>query len=530
MNVTSQQIARIAGTVLLVLLACHKKEAAPLYEEVSVERRTIQVSASASGTIEPVLAIDVKSKASGEILDLPVDTGDDVKKGQLLASIDPRLPKNDLAQAQADLQVANATLVNTKLKLARADTLVLTQSITKEAHEDARLAYVQAEAQVVRAQTSLSTARDAMDDTKVRAPVSGTIIAKSVDFGTVISSPTKDVGGGTVLMRMASLDTVQIRTLVDETDIGKVQPGMEAMITVDAYPSRPFTGSVLKIEPQATVQQNVTMFPALVRIYNPNHLLMPGMNAEVQINVGTRENVLAIPYAALRTPRDVASAAAVLNLDPQAVQEELMAQSQTQGGGAPGGGAASDTSKTRRGESHSGVASAGGATRSGWSGGATNAGAAPNTAPGSDPASGTGGAGGGAPAGQARGQWNGGGGGMGGGGMGGGGRRGGMGGGGTFRARSGIGGRYIVFTIRDGKPTPVNIKTGLTDLDYVEVIDGLKEGDKVIVLPSASLVNSQKEMRDRMQRVTGGGGIPGMQQQQPQRPTPQPSAPPPTQK
>jgi len=108
MKVPSHHFARIAGTVLLVLLACHKKEVAPLYEEVSVERRTIQVSASASGTIEPVLAIDVKSKASGEILDLPVDTGDDVKKGQLLASIDPRLPKNDLEQAQADLQVANA--------------------------------------------------------------------------------------------------------------------------------------------------------------------------------------------------------------------------------------------------------------------------------------------------------------------------------------------------------------------------------------------------------------------------------------
>ena len=99
-----------------------------------------------------------------------------------------------------------------------------------------------------------------------------------------------------------------------------------------------------------------------------------------------------------------------------------------------------------------------------------------------------------------------------------------------FRARSGIGGRYIVFTLRDGKPTPVNIKTGLTDLDYVEVVDGLKEGDKVIVLPSASLVNSQKEMRDRMQRVTGGGGIPGMQQQQPQRSTPPPSTPAPAQK
>jgi HlyD family secretion protein len=479
--------ARIAGALLLLLPACQKKEIAPLYEEVAVERRTIQVSASASGVIEPVRAIDVKSKASGEIIDLPVETGDEVRAGQLLASIDPRMPKNNLEQAQADLQVANATLQNSALKVARADTLLAQQAITEEAHEDARLAYVQANAQVVRAKTSLDTAKDAMDDTKVRAPVSGTMIAKNVELGTVISSPTKDVGGGTVLMRMANLDTVQIRTLVDETDIGKVRPGMEAVITVDAYPNRPFMGQVLKIEPQATVQQNVTMFPALVRIANPGHLLMPGMNAEVVIEIGTRENVLAIPYASLRTPRDVASAAMVLNLDPQAVQAELAA---VKPAGAPGGGAATDSSATKADTSkakHGGPPNALASSSGVRAGGSAPGGAAP----------------GGAAPGGGGGQWRGGGG-MGGGGMGGGGFRGG---------RAGGGGRYIVFTVRDGKPTPVNIKTGLTDLDYVEVLDGLNEGDKVIVLPSASLVNSQKEMRDRMQRMTGGGGIPGMKQQ-----------------
>jgi hypothetical protein len=78
-----------------------------------------------------------------------------------------------------------------------------------------------------------------------------------------------------------------------------------------------------------------------------------------------------------------------------------------------------------------------------------------------------------------------------------------------------MGGRYIVFTVREGQPAPVNVRTGLTDLDYVEVLDGLSEGDPVLVLPSASLVESQREMRERIQRMTGGGGIPGMQQQQP---------------
>lgn len=474
--------------MLLLLPACQKKQVAPLYEEVPVERRTIQVSASATGVIEPVRAIDIKSKASGEIIELPVDIGDEVREAQLMASIDPRVPRNALSQAEADLEVANATLKNTSLKLARADTLAAQQAITQEAHDDARLASVQASADVVRAKAALETARDAMNDTKLRAPVTGTIIAKNVELGTVISSPTRDVGGGTVLMRMANLDTVQIRTLVDETDIGKVRPGMEATITVDAYPNRPFGGSVLKIEPQATVQQNVTMFPALVRIANPNHLLMPGMNAEVEIQIGTRENVLAIPYAALRTPRDVASAAMVLNLDPQEVMAELTGGTPAKPGGAGGApgvanasaatdspAAKADTSKTKRagGPYHDGATRPPGA---GATGGAQWHGA------------------------QGSNGWSGGGGGGGGRGMGG------------FRGHGGMGGHYIVFTLRDGKATAVNIKTGLTDLDYVEVLDGLKEGDKVIVLPSASLVNSQKEMRDRMQRITGGGGIPGMRQ------------------
>src|SRR5438046_10289628 len=119
-----------------------------------------------------------------------------------------------------------------------------------------------------------------MNDTKLRAPLAGTIITKNVELGTVISSPTTDVGGGTVLFRMAKLDTVQIRALVDETDIGKVQPGMLSTITVDAYPNRPFEGSVLKIEPQATVQQNVKIFNVHDRIPSPGPSPKPGTNTE----------------------------------------------------------------------------------------------------------------------------------------------------------------------------------------------------------------------------------------------------------
>jgi HlyD family secretion protein len=128
-----------------------------------------------------------------------------------------------------------------------------------------------------------------------------------------------------VILKIANLDTVQVSALVDETDVGAVQPGMAVTITVDAYPNRTFNGRVLKIEPQAQVTQNVTMFPVQVNILNPEHLLKPGMNTEVQIHIGERQNVLAVPNAALRTPRDIASAARVLGLDSLTVQRQVAA-------------------------------------------------------------------------------------------------------------------------------------------------------------------------------------------------------------
>ena len=505
---------------LLGLAACGKEEETVMYEKVPVTRRDLVVSASASGAIEPVLTVDVKSKASGEITEMHVQTGDDVRQGQPLANIDPRVPRNNLAQAEANLVVAQAQFANANAALARADTLYKSQAITETEYETAKLGHANANAQVVRAQTDLENARDRMTDTRLRAPLNGTIIAKNVELGTVISSPTTDVGGGTLLFKMANLDTVQVRTLVDETDIGKVQAGLEATITVDAYPNRPFRGQVLKIQPQATVQQNVTMFPVLVRIANPGHLLKPGMNTEVEIHIGERQGVLAVPNAALRTQRDVASAAQVLGLDPQAVQQQLMQAMQPPT--PPAGGR--DSGSASLGGSQRPAAPAGqpagrtmeimgrtftlppgvtaeqmqAITRKRMSGGQLTAeeqriGAMFRAA---NPGLMTRPGGGGGAGRQVR-----------------------------FGGPGGDqGGSFIVFVLKDGKPSPLQISTGLTDLDYVEVVSGLTEKDTVLVLPSASLINAQRDMRERMQRMTGGG-LPGVQQQQPTTTTRQVPAP-----
>ena len=491
--------------------ACKKAEPAPLYEKIAVQRRDIVVSASAAGSIQPILTVDVKSKASGQIIEMRVETGDEVRPGQLLAKIDPRIPQANLEQAQAALEVANAQLANAKAQLARSDTLFKAQAITETDYESAKLAYAQANAQLVNARTNLQTAQDAMEDTQVRAPLKGTIIQKNVELGTVISSPTKDVGGGTVLLRMANLDTVQVSALVDETDVGKVQPGVPVTITVDAFPNRPFDGQVLKIEPQAQVNQNVTMFPVLVNILNPGHLLKPGMNTEVEIHIGERQGVLAIPNGALRTSRDVASAAQVLGLDPQLVQQQLAA-AQMGGGAPPSQGdstaRAGDGTKLHAAEAPKPGATDSGATfttpsgrtitlpkgvtaeqvRAAFQKRMSGAELTPTEQallaqlrtqfqrPGS--AGGRGGGGG------AR---------------------------GAVRSRA-FESNYIVFALRAGKPVPLAIRTGLTDQDYIEVVDGLQEQDTVLVLPSASLLQAQQDMRRRFQNVTGGG-LPGLRQQ-----------------
>jgi HlyD family secretion protein len=482
----------IAALAVAALAGCRKAAAPVVYQALPVEHRDIVVSAQASGTVQPDTVVEVKSKASGEILDLRVETGQLVKRGTMMVRVDPRNPRNQVAQAQADLEVAQAQLAKATSQKRRADALFETQSITEQEHETALLDYANAKANVVRAKVAVETAKDQLDDTNVLAPITGTIIEKDVERGQVISSPTKDVGGGTVLLKMADLGLVQVRTLVDETDIGKIQVGQRATVTVDAFPNRPFEGSVLKIEPQAQTEQNVTMFPVLVRIDNRAGLLRPGMNAEVEIHVGERPNVLAVPNAALRTQRDVGSAAQVLGLSPEAVDRQLAAEQQ---GGRASLGAAAGADSSRRDSAGATMTTGNGRTvtlppgvteaqvRAAFmkrrSGGQLTA---EETAI-LDKVRQAGGTG-----------------------M----RRGSGGNEGVY------GGRYIVFVKRPSGPTPVWVRTGLTDLDYSEVVSGLSESDSVLVLPSASLVQSQQEMQERANRVTGGGAVPGMRQQQQQ--------------
>jgi len=470
---------------LVVLFgACSSAAPVPVYQAVPVTKRDITVQAQASGVINPDTTVQVKSKASGEILDIKVQTGDVVKHGTLIVQVDQRLPANDVATAQAALQVDSAQLVNAQTQLKRQQDLFNSRAVTEQDLEASKLAVAVANAAVVRDNITLANARIELGDTQVLSPINGTVISLAVQRGTVISSPTSSASGGTVILTMADLSLMHVLMQVDETDVGKLHPGQSADISVAAFANRVFKGTVLKIEPQADTIQSVTMFPVDIRIDNKDNLLRPGMNADVSIGVGQRLGVLAVPNAALRTEKDVASAGSVLGIAPADLQQMLTdarktfadqsaAKSDTSAGNAlpptaesPAG---ADTSRKGRGSKGDSTGGGGGRNSGGGNGAnsSTAAGAAAATA---------------------------------------GGRGGRGGGGGRTRGDYSAGGRYIVFAKRSGRAMPVYIQTGLTDLDNAEVKIGLVEGDSVLLLPSASLVQQQAQMQARM---SANSGLPG---------------------
>src|SRR5688572_20443375 len=418
----------VAAALLAILAACGGGEpSAPGYESATVTRGDIVVTVEASGTIEPVADVEVKSKASGEILALGAEIGDTVEAGTLLVRIDPRTPRNLVDQAQAELNAALQRERTAQTQLERGQKLREDEWINKSELETLELEVANTRAAAVAARVALENARIGLEDTEVRAPSSGTILTRLVERGQVISSPTRDVGGGTVILTMADLARVRARVRIDETDVGKLAAGVPAHVEVAAYPGREFEGSVEKIEPQAIVDQNVMIFAVLVNIANDDGLLRPGMNVDATFHVAERSGVLTLPVMALRAARDVDATAQILGLDAKSLREEVSAAA---------GGRRSDGPGER---------------------------------------------------------------------------------GGAF----GLGRGLWVVALEDGRQVPTPVATGITDLDRVEITGGLAEGDEVLLLPTASLVEIQQQIQDV---ASQRGGIPGLTPQAP--PAGSPQAPP----
>jgi HlyD family secretion protein len=297
----------------------------------SAERRDLDVIAEAAGKIEPVRVVEVKSNAGGEVLSVLVETGDTVPKGALLAEVNPRDVQSSLDQTNADLESARVRLATAEAEQRRSERLAEAGLLPTQEVERTVEATAAARANLVRAETAQRLASEKREDVAIRSPSAGTILARSVEPGQIIASATTNVGGGTALFRMADLSQVQVRASIDEVDIGRIRPGQEARVTVESYPGRSFVGTVAKIEPQAVVEQNVTLFPVLVVLDNREGLLRPGMTTEVSFEIVHREGVVAVPNGAIVNPRELRAAATALGLDPAAVRGEAAPEASTNG-------------------------------------------------------------------------------------------------------------------------------------------------------------------------------------------------------
>lgn len=324
---TMQKVLLSAALAAVALApACSRNTARTATVQTSaVVRRDIVVDAQASGAVEPINVVEVKSKASGLITRMPVETGTLVKPGDLLVQVDTRDVQNQYNQAAADVNAAEARLEVAAAQKRRSDEMFKQRVITAQEHESSALDYANARAALVRAQANLDLAQQRLEDATVSAPVAGTVIEKTVSLGQVITSATGAFGGGTTLLKMADLTRVRMRALFNETDIGQIRSGQIAVVIVDAYPERRFNGLVEKIEPQAVVQQGVTMFPVLISLSNMDGALRPGMNGEVQVTIEERKNVLAVPNDAVKNVREAMATAPLLGLDPAVVQEMMRA-------------------------------------------------------------------------------------------------------------------------------------------------------------------------------------------------------------
>lgn len=316
-------------------------------ETIKVQRGDIRKVIVASGRLEPLWKVEVKSKASGIVKQVLVEEGSAVKEGQLLLVLDEEQLRARLERAEANLSAAEAELAQVKrgaspLQIAQAEDVLRKAEVQKEtaqqelarirelhrqnfasqeelerAEAKAQLALLEWESakktleilkslplpeEVARAEAVVRQAKAVRDDayqewlnSRVFAPASGVVLKKYVDAGTTVVSALAGLGQGTLLFLIGDPSMMKFLGFVDESDIGFIQPGMEVELSVDAYPGEKFRGVLKKISPQAEERGGVMMFPIELQLDNREGKLYSGMSASAQIIAGVHHNALLLP-------------------------------------------------------------------------------------------------------------------------------------------------------------------------------------------------------------------------------------------
>ncbi len=309
---------KIAGLVILALLVltvlglvlAKKKDHGPVFKTVMASRGEIKSAITATGTVNPVTTVLVGTQVSGTIKSIYADFNSVVKKGQLLALIDPTTFDAQLSEARANylsaranLDKAAATEVDAKRTMERNKKLVSKNLIaqsdfdTSETnYETSRASVEAAKGQVAQTLAAMKFARTNLIYTRIVSPVNGTVVARNIDVGQTVAASFQTP---TLFSVARDLKKMQIDTSVDEADIGNVKAGQDVEFTVDAYPDTTFKGKVTQVRINPTMVQNVVTYDVVVSVDNAALLLKPGMTANVMVITAVKKDVLRVPNAAL---------------------------------------------------------------------------------------------------------------------------------------------------------------------------------------------------------------------------------------
>lgn len=304
-------VVAVVGGVAFWHARSRPVDPATLFQTAKVDTRRISTKVTATGNVSALVTVEVGSQVSGRIQELLADFNSQVKKGQVIARLDPQLLNAAVERAKANLVAARAGVTkarvsadNARKQAERSRSLrqqqFISQADLETAEATAQTAGAEvaaAEGQLAQAQAGLSEAEVNLRNATIVSPTDGVVISRDVDVGQTVAASLQAPKLFTIA---EDLRKMQVHTSVAEADVGRLQPGMTATFTVDAWPGEHFTGTIRQIRNAATTTQNVVTYDAVIDVANPDLKLKPGMTANVTIVTAQKDDVVAVPNAALR--------------------------------------------------------------------------------------------------------------------------------------------------------------------------------------------------------------------------------------
>ena len=357
----------IGGIILLAVLAGawilfgHNGSGDIVYRFAAIERGTVKQTIKSTGTLNAVKTVQVGTQVSGKVVEEYADFNDQVKKGQLLARIDPTLQEQAVRDAQAQLARAQSQLIQARAEYNRNAELARDKFISASEFGTIEVNLSVAQAGVRSAQVTLDRAKQNLAYTNIYAPIDGVVVERNVDVGQTVAA---SLSAPQLYLIAQDLKQMQILAAVDEGDIGSIREGQPVQFTVQAFSSRTFNGQVDEVRLQSKLADNIVSYTVVVKVDNSNLQLLPGMTATVDFITGEADDVLTVPNTALRykpSPEELAASGLPATTE--------MDSARRRGGGATTGAAGGGAGGPAAGGSPGGGGQGGGGQAGGGQGG-----------------------------------------------------------------------------------------------------------------------------------------------------------------